>query len=279
MRLTRLYSHSRLSSFENCPRQYHYRYVQRLPVESESIEAFLGKRVHEILERLHRFVGEERVPPLPAVLHRYRAEWDRLYDADRIRIVRSEDSVDFYRELGERCLGNYYRRHYPFDADETLGLEASVSFELDGGSVRIRGVIDRLVRAPDGAVEIHDYKTGRRVPRQKALDEDRQLALYQMGVRKRYPDAEIRLVWHYLLSDQVRVSRRTPEKLETLRARTLELIERIEAEQEFAPRPGPLCAWCEFRSLCPASGERPRPGAPAEPAAPESYTQGQLPLL
>ena len=52
-----IYSHSRLACFENCPKQFHYRYVLKIPSESESIEAFLGKRVHEVLERLHRFVA------------------------------------------------------------------------------------------------------------------------------------------------------------------------------------------------------------------------------
>ena len=57
-----VYSHSRLSSFENCPRQFYYRYVERVPIETESVEAFVGKRVHEVLERLNHFVGRGLVP-------------------------------------------------------------------------------------------------------------------------------------------------------------------------------------------------------------------------
>ena len=52
-----IYSHSRLSSFEDCPRKFHYRYVLKIPQETEGIEAFVGKRVHEVLERLYEFVG------------------------------------------------------------------------------------------------------------------------------------------------------------------------------------------------------------------------------
>ena len=59
-----------------------------------------------------------------------------------------------------------------------------MQFPLDGdGRYAVRGVIDRLVRARDGALEIHDYKTGRRLPSQDELDRDRQLALYEIGVR------------------------------------------------------------------------------------------------
>ena len=249
-----IYSHSRLSSFENCPKQFHFRYVRKIPSESESIEAFLGKRVHEVLEKLYGVARGGQVPTVDQVVRRFHSNWDDAFDADRIRIVREELSPDFYQSIGERCLRAYYRRHYPFDGDETLGLEERVTFALDPeGEYRMQGVIDRIVRARDGAVEIHDFKTGQRVPSQRVLDEDRQLALYQIGLAERFADApEIRLVWHYLALDQVRVSRRSTEQLETLRARTIELIDRVRTEARFEPRTSGLCGWCEYRERCPA---------------------------
>ena len=41
-----VYSHSRLSAFERCPRKFQYRYLWKIPAESESIEGFVGTRVH-----------------------------------------------------------------------------------------------------------------------------------------------------------------------------------------------------------------------------------------
>lgn len=283
-----VFSHSRLGCFEKCPRQFHYRYVERRPAPFESIEAFLGKQVHEILERLYRFVGDGRVPPLAAVLRRFQQHWDERFDATRVRIVRAEEAASSYRAAGERCLTRFYRRHYPFDADETLGIEEHVSFSLDArGGYRVRGIIDRLVRARDGALEIHDYKTARRTPSQRVLDEDRQLALYELGVRERHPEArEIRLVWHYLQSGELRSSTRTPEQLDQLRAGTMGLIDRIETETSFPPRPSALCAWCEYNDVCPASAARPRAeapppeGVPAATVAPDALpARGQLSLL
>jgi putative RecB family exonuclease len=282
--LNGVWSHSRLGCFEKCPRQFHFRYVERTPAPCESIETYLGKRVHEVLERLYRFVGDGRVPSLAAVLRRFRGDFDTRFDAGRIRIARSEEDAASYRAAGERCLSRFYRRHYPFDADETLGIEEHVSFSLDArGGYRVQGIIDRLVRARDGALEIHDYKTARRTPAQRVLDEDRQLALYELGVRERHPEArEVRLVWHYLHAGDVRSSTRTPEQLETLRRETMELIDRIGTEVEFEPRPSALCAWCEYSDLCPASAVRPRAEAsrPRPPAVPEALPgRGQLSLL
>lgn len=272
--MSEVYSHSRLSSFEDCPKKFHFRYVLRVPSETESVEQFVGKRVHEVLERLYIATGKGFVPTLAQVLKRFELLWDEHYVEDRIRIVRRENSIAFYRSIGERCLTHYYRRFYPFDSDETLGLEKPVQFSLDEhGSYRLRGVVDRIVRAPDEAIEIHDYKTSRRIPSQKRLDRDRQLALYQLALAKLYgADQPIRLVWHYLQHDKVRTSTRTPEQLEDLRAHTIELIDKIRVEKNFETRTSPLCGWCEYRDICPAHVPReqyPLPNPDPRPPVPQ----------
>lgn len=248
------FSHSRLSSFEDCPKKYEFRYVRKIKRDTESIEGFVGKRVHEVLERLYKAVGRGQVPTLPKVLLRYNALFDENFDADRVKVVRKETPIDEYRGNGERGLTNYYHKHYPFDADETLGVEERITFDLDGtGRYRILGFVDRISRARDGAIEVHDYKTGRWVPKQEKLDVDRQLAFYQIAVHERFGiDAEVRLVWHYVTRNQTRTSTRTPEQLDTLRKDTVGLIERIGETTAFEPRTSNLCDWCEYNDICPA---------------------------
>jgi putative RecB family exonuclease len=271
-----VFSPSSLNCFENCPRQYAYRYIEKIPVETESVEAYVGKRVHEVLERLYQFVAQRLLPSLPKVVARYRANFDAQYDASRVRITREGTPLDFYRDAGARGLENYYRRHYPFDRDQTLGLEKPIQFALDeDGNYAVRGIIDRVARAPDGVVEIHDFKTGRRIPRQDDLDRDRQLGLYELGLREQLGEAdEVRLVWHYVLRDEVRRSQRTPEQRERLRLETARAIDKIRGAQEFPPRPSALCGWCEFRGRCPAinperAAELAALAAAAEPPDPQ----------
>jgi putative RecB family exonuclease len=251
--LAPLYSHSRLSSFENCRKQFEFRYILKIPSESESIEAFVGKRVHEILERLYLFVGRGQIPGVEKVVDRYQKLWEETYDGERVRIVREGTPLSFYRQLGEQCLRGYYARHYPFDEDETLGIEKRVVFPLDdAGEYRMQGIIDRISQARDGTIVIHDYKTGARVPSQKMLDQDRQLALYQIGLAGQYgDDVPFRLVWHYVAKNQTRTSTRTPEELATLRASTIERIDEIQQASEFPPRKIALCNWCEYKTRCP----------------------------
>jgi putative RecB family exonuclease len=256
-RVDEIYSHSRLGTFERCKRQFLYRYRLALPAEAESIEAFLGKRVHDVLERLYRARSRGVVPTLAQVQARYRQLFDAGYDGERIRIARVEHDLRFYRELGEHCLANYYADHYPFDSDQTLGIEERFLFDLgslDSGPVRLQGFVDRISRAKDGTLEIHDYKTGARVPSQTAIDADRQLALYQIGLAPRVPaGAEVRLVWHYVRQGVKRESTRTAAQLDALRADTLARVEKIREERDFPASPGPLCRWCEYREGCSAS--------------------------
>ena len=255
------YSHSRLSNFEDCPRKYQYRYLMKIPSESESVEGFVGKVVHQVLERLYGAVGETGVPSLPRVIARYHQIFDDDFDSERVRIVRRENPLSFYRELGDHCLANYYHDHYPFDATETLGLEAHVRFELghpdSSGPAHIQGYVDRIARTRDGVIEIHDYKTGARVPSQAKLDTDRQLALYQMALSDQHPEGQpFRLVWHFLQRGRTFTSTRSAAQLRALRDRTLALVARIRGRERFETRPSPLCRWCEFGSRCPGNSER-----------------------
>jgi putative RecB family exonuclease len=107
--------------------------------------------------------------------------------------------------------------------------------------------------------EIHDYKTSGYLPHQRRIDEDRQLALYQIGLEQTYPDArEVELVWHYLVFNKTLRSRRTRESLDQLRNATVRLIDLIEAEREYRPKPGPLCRWCEYSERCPEASDEAR---------------------
>jgi putative RecB family exonuclease len=255
-----IFSHSRISSFENCPKQFEFRYVQKIPSETESIEAFVGKRVHEVLERLYLFAGRGMLPGVEKVVDRYHKLFEEAYDGERVRIVRGGATLDFYRGLGERCVRSYYLRHYPFDDGETLGLEQRVVFPLDeAGEYRVQGIIDRISRARDGAIEVHDYKTGARVPTQRALDEDRQLALYQIGLARQFgEDTPFRLVWHFVAKDVTRISSRSREDLDALRRTTIARIDEIRTTTVYPPRKSALCGWCEYRTICPVfANERP----------------------
>ena len=223
------YSHSQLSTFETCRLQYRFVYVDRVDRREEGIEAFLGQRFHDAMEWAY---GERafRAVPLDELLAYYEKDWAKRWHDD-VKIVKPGRTPDDYRLMGRRFVESYHRRHYPFEEGRVLGLERYIRFPLDdAGRYRCKGIIDRLMLAPDGVFEIHDYKTGSKLPDQRERDEDRQLALYQIGVETLWPEARekgVRLVWHDVAFDVEMRSTRTPEALARLKTETAALIDAI----------------------------------------------------
>lgn len=251
-----LCSHTRLSTFERCPRRYYYRDVRRVPADTESIEAFTGKVVHEAFRKLYGDRMRGKILTRAELLDFYDAEWNIRFH-DGVAIARRDHAPEHYRAGGAECLARYHALRFPFDRTTTLAVERRLTIALDdGGRHRLQGVVDRLAKRSDGAYEIHDYKTDSRLPGQREIDADRQLALYEIGVRQMWPAIDrIQLVWHYLRHDVEMRSSRTEDELKRLRDETVTLIEDIESrrdESDFRTNEGAHCDWCPFTGVCPA---------------------------
>ena len=246
------YSHSRLETYQNCPLQFKYIYIERKERLKETIEAFLGSRVHETLEKLYRDLKFTKENSLAELLEHYNSTWEKNW-LDSIIVVKKDYTPDHYKKLGEKCIADYYHHYHPFDQGRTLGLEEKFFIDLDGH--RIQGVIDRLVQRDDRTYEIHDYKTSAHLPDQSTLDKDRQLALYQLGLQNRWKDVkEVELVWHFLVFDKELRSSRSKQQLDQLKGEIIELINEIEKakkEDDFPAKESSLCDWCGFGELCP----------------------------
>ncbi|MBS3093461.1 PD-(D/E)XK nuclease family protein [Candidatus Pacearchaeota archaeon] len=108
-----IYSHSRLSLFEQCQLKYKFRYIDKLSPDYEnSIEAFLGKKVHETLEWLYT-KKNERIIELDYVVAFYIEQWNQSFN-DGIRVIKEDTSVEYYFNKGIRFLINYFMKNYPY---------------------------------------------------------------------------------------------------------------------------------------------------------------------
>jgi putative RecB family exonuclease len=249
------YSHSRIQSFENCPLAFKFQYIDKLEVEAfESIEAFMGSRVHEALESFYVDRNHGKIASIGELLEGYNDSWQR-YIAPDVVVNKEGLTQEHYRIVGEKCLADYYNRYKPFDKGRTLETEMMVTIDLLGdGRYNFVGYIDRLDSMGEGRYEIHDYKTSQHLPTQYKKDRDRQLALYEIGVRQTWDDVkEVGLVWHYLVFDKELRSKRTSQHLEELKKEFLTAIRRIEQATEkddFPAVESGLCAWCAFQEHC-----------------------------
>ncbi len=248
-----IYSYSRLSTFEKCPLKFKFQYIDRLePDIKETIEGFLGHKVHETLQWIYEEVAIGRIIKLDEAINNYISNWNRDFNKE-IKIVKEELNAEHYFNQGIKFLIDYFLKHSPF-RDNTIATEKKVIINLDGeGKYKLQGYIDRLVHHKDTNIfEIHDYKTGGFLKSQEELDNDKQLALYSIAIKELFEDVnDINLIWHFLAFNERRISKRTDEQLENLKQEIIKLINKIESTKEFNPNPSILCKWCEFRSYCP----------------------------
>jgi putative RecB family exonuclease len=248
------YSISRLSCFRQCRLQYKFRYIDWVPVKVESIEAFMGSRVHEALQAFYDRVMDGVVEPKPWLEARYLELWTRKAHPD-LKVNREDRSIEDYREVGRRCLSDYYDAYHPFDRTKVLRTEELIRFKVSHGgrTYDFCGVLDRLDwNAAEGVFEIHDYKTSSTLPGQEEADRDQQLALYHLAILNDHPEAQaVKLIWHYLAFNEQIESRRSAEQLAALEKDIVAAIEEIEACRAFPPAKGALCAWCGYQPQCP----------------------------
>lgn len=252
-----IYSYSRLKCFRNCPLSFRFQYVDKVKVEYfESIEAFMGSRVHDVLEHLHLELKKGNLPSFDNLSLIYDRNWNEKLSPD-IVINRRGTTAEDYRLEGLECLRCYYDRYKPFDAlGETLDTELKVVTDLLGDKRYIFiGYIDRLDKHPgDGAFEIHDYKTSRKVPLQGSGDWDWQLAIYEMGIRQKTGSKDpIDLVWHYLKHDREIRIRKKPEEMQEICTGLLSVLREIEEaidKMDFPRVESGLCSWCPFQEIC-----------------------------
>lgn len=249
-----IYSHSRISTFENCPYQYKLRYIDKIKVDvPTTIEMFMGNMVHQALEHLYKLKKFEKTISKDSLIKFYRDLWERNY-SDDILIVKANLGLtsENYRKMGEKFISDYYNRMKPFDQLTILGLETIDRMTLpDGNQWHVR--IDKLACDDEGNYYVCDYKTNARMKDQEEADEDRQLALYSIWVKDKFKDAKsVKLVWHMLAFNKDAISERTDEQLEKLQQDVCDKIKEIESATEFPRNQTALCNYCVYKGICPS---------------------------
>lgn len=244
-----------------CPLLYRFRVIDRLP-EPPSQAATRGTVVHAVLERLYDLPRGDR--SLEAATALVPVAWHQVLSSDdQLGALFADDDGSLAAEWldgTEALLATYFDLEDPTRL-QPADRELKLSVELSNG-LELRGFVDRLDIAPDGAMRVVDYKTGRSPADafvQKAMFQMRFYALALWRARREVP----RLLQLLYLGDGQVISYEpdeadllaTERKVMALAAAIAQATER----GDWQPRPSRLCDWCSHRSLCPAWGGTPPP--------------------
>lgn len=243
-----IYSYSSITSFENCPHKFKLAYIDKIKPLRRNIEAFMGSRVHEALEKLYRDKIYEKICSLEELLSFYNRRWEKEMSS-QIFVVKEYD-VENYRKMGERYLIDYYNTYKPFDEGRTIALEKRVFFPLNE-KYWITGIIDRITEV-DGIYEVHDYKTSLYLPTKKDIENDCQLQLYALALNYLYGAEEVELVWHFLaFNKEMRIKKESYEEAKNEVIKKIEKIEEACKINEFPATESNICPYCEYQQICP----------------------------
>lgn len=246
-------SPSRAGDFKTCPQLFKFRAIDKIP-EPASIYQARGTTAHLALQRLFDMPAQERSPE--NLYDLFRAAWTELRSSDEYEHL--FDDLEEERVWGVdsmQLLANYFTVEDP-QLIEPVDRELDMTQELDG--LTIRGILDRMDRADDGALIITDYKTGKAPPESYALPAFFALKIYALLIRERTGETpkEIRLL--YLNGPTMYRLAIDDRQLDAMHSQLQALwtaIERALASDRFPTRPGRLCDWCSYQEICPAFAE------------------------
>jgi|TARA_B100000123_G_C25709342_1_gene419130 RecB family exonuclease len=250
-----IFSYSQIATFQTCREQFRIIYLDGKRKKDESIEAFMGKCVHETLEWLYK--KENMLKPyitFDKLCKIYDNTWQDKWH-DKIYIVDHNLESNHFYATGKRCLSNYYHRYGPIFDQKVYATELALDFQID--NYQFKGIIDRLDQPKKGSWVIHDYKSGKRAMTQNMAKRDLQLALYQIAVEQNFgPVEKISLTWHFLRNGVEMTITHTQEEISkfknTLSKRVKQIINLSSNIENLYPKESILCNWCYFWDECSA---------------------------
>lgn len=233
-------SYSAMDTFERCPLQYKFRYIDKIPTPKRP-ELFFGGLIHKIVQEALK--KDPAMPSLDELLTMLEENWEH-------EVFESDQNSRAYFTVGQNMIRNFYHDHKP-GLTNIVAIEKRFLIPLSEKH-SLSGAIDRVDQLPFGPFEIIDYKTNHDLPTADRLSKPLQLSIYNFAAHECWPDAkEIRLTYYFLKHNQkipVPMDETDPAKI---KEDILKIADEIEGTKEFRPNTGSNCNWCDYQERCP----------------------------
>ena len=238
-RLPRL-SPTRLNLYRFCPRAYGFYYDEGLRWGFTSAAQSFGGSLHRALQTFHARGGAEGLS-LDELKAQFAASWSAAgYE--------TPEQAAEYRTSGEQLLERYYEASRE-PGRVTLATEATLQRRYD--EFVLFGKVDRLDRRPDGALEVIDYKSGRREVTESGVRESLAMILYQLLVARQHPGVPVYTRIVALRTGESASVLRDDAELDAAERDIVALTRTILADAVKPALPGESCRTCVYPRVCP----------------------------
>jgi DNA helicase-2/ATP-dependent DNA helicase PcrA len=251
------FSYTQLAAFNNCPYQYRYAHLLKVPVRGKGTFSF-GKSMHLTLERFFELIlakrqdqqkdlfGQKELPiqvNLEELLDIYENSWQDDWYLD------AKEKADYFTH-GKKILREFYEKHQDnWPPVKFLEKEFNVKIQEGEKSYTLIGKIDRIDEV-EGKLRLIDYKTG--TPKEEdamGLSDKDQLLIYQLAGEEIFSEPLEGLTFYYLDNNTEISFLGTEKNLIYIKNKIIKTISEI-AKGEFPARPSRLCRFCDFREIC-----------------------------
>lgn len=234
-----LLSPSKINCFQSCALKYRMKYIDRVPKESRPTPNLsFDRSIHFALREFHENYekGGFSKNPFRAIINKY---WIKDGYADA-------EEEERFKVRANIMLSDYFNG---LDGSENpVMFETAAKWSWNGVDTVIQ--IDRIDKLADGRFEIIDYKTGKKVPDERVINEDASLMNMFLAANQKWPGKIAKVSYHFIANNKRYSLEPTEEDIQAHKLKMAELVNLIN-QNEFEPRKGSLCAWCEFYGPCP----------------------------
>lgn len=247
-------SWSAVSTYQQCPLKYRFRYVDGLTPEKVSSSLLFGGALHAAAEHHYRELLVGNPPPERGLLlDIFWSHW-HAHPETQIQFARGEDHAAI-GSLVERTLTAFLSSDLAEPEGRIIGVEEELRSPLVPGCPDIRVWIDLLYVTEDTLV-VRDLKTSRSRWSAAQIEQSAgQLLIYGELARPLAPGRAIRLEFGVITKTKTAcIERHAVDAGDTNFARMQRIVQQvwqaIESEH-FFPTPSPLaCAGCPFQEPC-----------------------------
>lgn len=230
-------SESKANTFTECNLKYKYKYVDHYEEKSKNQDALdFGSYIHKIFE-----LGYEKtsLEDLFTIAGEVKKGYKISEEKDR---------------QTETCLRNFLR--FNASLTETVGTELVYEIKQDDkNDISLNGIIDRVVKSPQGEYLVIDYKTGKRELKKHELYQNHQMQGYAYAVHKLFKVSldKITVAHYYPVTGNLVSLKYSWAQISSYLRDKINTVWKIRKKKkgEFPPSKNQYCWWCGFSKLCP----------------------------
>ncbi|OGK05921.1 MAG: hypothetical protein A2W80_17535, partial [Candidatus Riflebacteria bacterium GWC2_50_8] len=234
-----LLSPSKINCFTSCALKYRMKYIDRVPKEARPTPNLsFDRSIHFALREFHENYesGQFKKNPFRSIINKYWITdgYSDIEEEERFKVRANMMLEEYFKGLSGH--------------ENPVMFEVPAKWSWNGVDTVVQ--IDRIDQLPDGRYEIIDYKTGKKVPDERVINEDSSLMNMYLAANQKWPGKIAKVSYHFLANNKRYSLEPSEADVVSHKTKMAELVTLIN-KNEFEAKKGALCAWCEYYGPCP----------------------------